>query len=240
MALAILNGTMKRFWKSASVAPHAEGWRVTLDGRVIKSQGGRPQIVPSRALAEALAAEWDAQAAEIDPAMFVLRDMADYAIDVIAAEPAETAATLLGFASTDTLCYRGEPGHALTRRQDLEWEPLLTQTEARLNIGFVRVAGIIHQPQPPETLARLAAELAALDPFHLAALHTLTSLSASLVIGLAALAPDADLPHLWNAACLEEDWQAEFWGRDEEAEARRERRRLAFFAAARFAGLVGG
>ena len=230
---------MKRFWKQAGTAPADDlGWRVTLDGRAIRTQGGRAQVVPSRALATALAAEWDGQGEEIDAARFVLRDLADYAIDVIAADPAVVVRELLGFGETDTLCYRGEPGEALTRRQLVEWEPLLAACEARHGLRFTRVAGIIHQPQPSETLARLAGLLAGLSPFRLAALHTLTSLSASLVIGLTALEPGADLAHLWNAANLEEDWQAEFWGRDAEAEARRERRRADFLTAARFAALV--
>ncbi|MDE2403746.1 MAG: molecular chaperone [Sphingomonadales bacterium] len=231
---------MKRFWKQAGVAGGAEGWQVTLDGRAVKTQGGRPQVVPTAALAAALAAEWDGQPEEIDPARFVLRDLADYALDVIAADPAPVANTLLGYAETDTLCYRGDPGEALTRRQEADWEPLLAAAEARHGVRFVRVAGIIHRPQPPETRARLGEVLAALDPFTLAALQTLTSLAASLVIGLAALEPEADLPHLWNAANLEEDWQAELWGKDAEAEARRERRRATFLAAAGFARLARG
>jgi len=229
---------MKRFWKSAGVAAEAAHWRVTLDGRPVKTQGGRPQTVPTEPLAQALAAEWQAQPAEIDPALFPLRDLADYALDVIAADPAAIAQDLLGYAETDTLCYRGEPGEALTRRQDLEWEPILAAAEAHHAIAFTRVAGVIHQPQPPETLATLAALLATLGPFRLAALQTLTSLAASLVIGLAALEPGADLSHLWNAANLEEDWQAELWGKDAEAEARREKRRATFMAAAQFARLA--
>jgi len=229
---------MKRFWKETGIEPVGEHWRVTLDGRAIKTQGGRPQLVPNATLARALATEWAAQGPEIDPASFPLRDLTDYAIDVITADPAPIARELLGFAETDTLCYRADPGEALARRQDIEWEPLLTTAEARYGVRFVRVAGIIHQPQPAATLATFAQILAGYGPFHLAALQTLTSLTASLVIALAALEPDADLAHLWNASCLEEDWQAEFWGRDAEAIVRRERRRGTFLAAARFAALA--
>lgn len=231
---------MKRFWKEVTVAPVdggplEDGWRVLLDGRGVKTPGGRVQVVPSRALAEALAAEWAAQGEDIDPAGFVLRDMTDYALDVVAGDPAPVVKAVLAYGETDTLCYRGEPDEPLTRRQELEWEPLLATTEARHGVEFVRVAGIMHRPQPATTLAVLGGVIGRLDAFRLAAAQNLASLAASLVVALAALEPDADLAHLWNAASLEEDWQAELWGRDAEAEARRERRRQAFMAAAEYA-----
>ena len=229
---------MKRFYKDASAAAEDAGWRVLLDGRRVKTQGGRAQIVPTEALAAALAAEWAGQGEEIDPAQLVLRDLADYAIDVIAADRAAVLADLLRYAETDTLCYRAEPDEPSHGRQLELWEPLLLAAEARWDIQFERVAGIIHRAQPAETLARLEAVLAPKDAFTLAALVTLTTLSASLVIGLAALEPDADLALLWRASELEADWQIEQWGQDDEAEVRAARRFTAFSAAARFAGLV--
>jgi chaperone required for assembly of F1-ATPase len=234
---------MKRFYREVSCAPADPGWRVLLDGRPIRTQGGRLQVVPTRALAEAMAAEWAEQAETIDTAGFVLRDLADYAIDVIAPDPAPVRATLLGFAQTDTLCYRAYPDEPFAARQQADWDPLVMAAETRFDVQFVRVAGVIHRPQPPATIDRLRARLDQIDPFGLAALHTLTSLAASLIIGLtalenAALEPAADLAALWDAAHLEELWQAELWGKEPEAEARRARRRDAFFAAARFAGLA--
>lgn len=229
---------MKRFYKDVTVEAAKGGFGVRLDGRAIKSVGGRPQLVPTRALAEALAAEWAGQGEEIDPAHFLYRDMTDYALDVVAGDPAGVAAEILPYAETDTLCYRAEPDEAFAARQRLMWEPLLLDAEARLGVTFVRVSGIIHKPQPVETLARLQAELDRLNPFELAALRNTASLAASLVLGLAALMPGVDLDALWDAANLEEDWQAELWGKDEEALERRERRSAAFAAAARFAGMA--
>lgn len=226
---------MKRFWREVSVSPTEAGWQVMLDGRGVKTQGRRAQIVPSRALAERLAGEWAAQGEEIDPAGFVLRDLTDYALDMVATDPAIAHAAILPYGETDTLCYRAEPGEALARRQEALWEPLLKAAEARYDVRFERVSGIIHRPQPGETQARLAAAVTALDPFALAALQTLTSLAASLVIGLAALEPEAEAAALWDAANLEEDFQAELWGRDAEAEARRARRLADFTRAMDFA-----
>jgi chaperone required for assembly of F1-ATPase len=229
---------MKRFYKEAQAAPVDGGWQVQLDGRGVKTAGGLPQIVPSQALAAALAAEWAAQEETIVPAGFVLRDMADYAIDVVAPDPAALRGGLLRYAETDTLCYRADPGEALHRRQLERWEPLLAAAETRDGVRFIRISGIIHQSQPPETLERLGDRLERLDPFTLAALNTLTSLACSLVIGLAALEPGGDAGALWIAAELEEEWQAEQWGRDAEAEERRARRAKAFADAAQFAALV--
>ncbi len=229
---------MKRFWSEVSVAPATRGWRVAIDGRAIRTAVGAAQIVPSAALAEALADEWRAQGEEIDASGFVLRDMADFAIDIVSADRAPVLAALLAYAESDTLCYRAEPDEPLAIRQRAVWEPLLGAAETRWDIAFVRIGGIIHRPQPPATLERLRAVLAAHDDFTLAALNTLASLAASLVIALAALEPDADPAALWDAANLEEDWQAEQWGADAEAVTLRTRRAALFAQAARFAALA--
>ncbi|HVR90837.1 MAG TPA: ATP12 family protein [Novosphingobium sp.] len=226
---------MKRFYKTALAEPVAGGWQVTLDGRGVKTPLGRPQIVPTEALAEALAGEWAAQGAEIDPATLMLRDLADFALDVVAPDRSATISALLRYAETDTLCYRAEPEEPLHPHQLAAWEPLLTAAEARWDIHFKRVNGILHRPQPAATLARFAAVLGAEDDVALAALMTLTSLAASLVVGLAALAPDSDPVTLWALANLEEDWQAELWGNDAEALELRAKRLATFTAAHRFA-----
>jgi chaperone required for assembly of F1-ATPase len=210
---------MKRFYRQVSVENVEGGWRVLLDGRPVRTAGRRAQLLPTQALAEAMAAEWAAQGETIDPSGFILRDLADYAIDVVSAD-------------------RGEQGEPLLARQVEIWEPLLTAAEQRWDVHFERIGGIIHRPQPPATLARMEAALAAEDAFSLAALQTLASLAASLVIALAAITPGADGEALWRAANLEEDWQAEFWGKDAEAEARRAARYAAFTAAMRFAELA--
>jgi chaperone required for assembly of F1-ATPase len=229
---------MKRFYREAAASEVPGGWQVMLDGRGVKTVGGAAQVVPTAALAEALAAEWEAQGEEIIPASFVLRDLADYALNVVSSDPAAIAHSLLRFAETDTLCYRAEPDEPLAARQAEVWEPLLIAAERRFDVYFERVAGVLHRPQPPATLARLEQVMLAKSAFELAALNTLASLAASLVIGLAALEPEADAEVLWSAANLEEDWQAEQWGEDYEAAALRERRLGIFTAAAQFARLA--
>ena len=229
---------MKRFYTTATVAPADGGWRVLLDGRGIKTAMGAPQVVPTEVLAEALAAEWNAQGDEIVPTGFVLRDMADYAIDIVGADRDAAIAGLLRFAETDTLCYRADPEDALFARQQDVWEPCLQAAEARHGIRFERISGIMHRPQPAATLDALRAHLATLDDFTLAAVNTLASLAASLTIALAALDDGADAQALWTLANLEEDWQAELWGEDYEAKELRERRSAEFAQALRFAALA--
>jgi chaperone required for assembly of F1-ATPase len=229
---------VKRFYREVTVGPAGAGWQVALDGRPIKTAQGRPQVVPTRVLAEAMADEWRGQGEEIDPAAFRLRDLADYAIDVVTPDPAAEAAAILRFAESDTLCYRADPDEPLFARQQELWEPLLKAAEARHGVRFERASGIVHRPQPPETLAKLGKALEAQDLFTLAALKTLASLAASLVVALAALEEGADPEALWAAANCEEDCQAEQWGWEWTAEERRARRLAEFSDALRFARLA--
>ena len=231
---------MKRFYEQVEVAELDDGWQVTLDGRGLKTAKGSPQIVPARALAEKLATEWSDQSEEIDPARFILRDQTDFAIDMVVPDPTETIDTLLGFAETDTLCYRADPDEALYSRQLEVWEPLLQSFERRADVQFVRVSGIIHRPQTPKTLQALRTRLEDKDAFALAGLQAATSLTASLVIGLLAIEDQAHVPALWQAASLEEKWQADLWGRDEEAEQRMVKREADFMNAVKFVSLARG
>lgn len=233
---------IRRFYKNVTLAEVPGGWQVMLDARGVKTVGGVPQIAPTAALAEALAAEWRQQGDTIDPASLPLRDIADYAIDIVAANHAATARGLVAYADTDTLCYRADPDEPLYARQQAEWEPLLAGFEAAHGITLTRVSGIVHRPQPPESLAALETRLLTLPPFVLAGVEAMTKLAASLVTALAALdAAHEDEPRaLWQAVCLEEEWQADLWGRDWEAEERRERRAADFLRACAFARLARG
>ena len=229
---------MKRFWREVTLEPEGGGWQAALDARRVKTAQGGAQVVPSLALGEALAEEWRGQGEEIDTARFAFRDMADYAIDIVAVDPADAIRRILAYAEGDTLCYRAEPDEPLAARQRSVWEQLLQAAEAAHGVKFERTVGILHRPQPAATLAAFRAHLETLDPFALAALQTLASIAASLVIGLAALDPQADGEALFAASNLEEDWQAEQWGWDHEAEATRAHKLATFAAAERFAGLA--
>jgi chaperone required for assembly of F1-ATPase len=229
---------MKRFWKDAEAEPFEGGWRVALDGRPVRTQGGRAQTVGSPALAKALATEWCEQGEEVEPSAFPLRDLADYAIDHVDTGRETVIAELLRYAETDTLCYRAEPDEPLYRRQLELWEPVLKAFETRHGVRLERVSGVLHRPQPAATMARLREVLETHGDFTLAALHTLAPLAASLTIALEALEPGADAATLFAAANAEQDWQAEQWGWDADAERTRALRLAAFEKAAEFARLV--
>lgn len=229
---------MKRFWKQVSVEPAEGGFRVTLDGRPLKTQAGAPQVVPTRDLAEAMADEWRDQGDEVDPRGFPLRDLADFAIDQVLADGAAVTAKLLGYAETDTLCYRADPDEPLFRRQEQLWDPLLEALHSQHGARLNRISGVIHRPQPAAAITRLREVLEARDAFTLAALNALAPLAASLTIALAATEPDADPEALFAAANCEQDWQAELWGWDAEAERTRAERLAGFLLAARFARLA--
>ena len=231
---------MKRFYREVTVDQVEQGFAVRLDQRPIKTAAGKPQIVPSGALAQALAAEWNAQGEELDIKLFRFRDLADYALDIVGSERGTALDNLIAFAETDTLCYRADPDEALYHRQQEVWEPLLTAFEDREKVRLERVSGIIHRSQPEETIKTLRVRLDALDNFTLAGLQTVTSLATSLCIGLSALDTDADADLLWAAANLEELWQAELWGQDSEAEARLTKRRGEFGNGFEFMQLVAG
>ena len=229
---------MRRFYKEVGVEETEGGFHVALVGRLIKTVKGTPQTVPTRALAQALAREWEAQGEKIDPASLPLRDMTDYAIDIVAPVPSAVTSKLMAFADTATLLYRADPDEPLYTRQQEVWEPIVTAFETAHGVSLKRVSGVMHAAQDEAAMARLQAVMGEMDAFALAALETLTSLAASLTIGLSALEEGADPLHLWQAASLEEEWQADQWGRDEEAEERRARRTADFERAALFARLA--
>jgi len=226
---------VKRFWKQASLAQVEDGWQVMLDGRAVKTRQGHPQVVPTQALGDLLRAEWAAAPEEFQPDQFPLRDLADRGIDTIAGDPSSVIDRLLRFADGDTLCYRAEPDEAVGRRQAKVWEPVVKQVEADFGIALNRTHGILHRPQPPESLAVIRERLAQENAFVLAALDMAASLAASLCVALTGLKTDSDLQELWAAANLEEDWQAEQWGADAEARARRDEKQAEFTRALAFA-----
>lgn len=226
---------MKRFYKQVSVTPDLG---IALDGRPVRTPGRLPLILPNADLAEAVAAEWQSQGDDILPQTMPLTGLANAAIERIAPDTAGFAAGLATYAESELLCYRAEAPPPLVARQEDIWDPILAWARTRYDIGFVLVEGIMHRPQPTETVARLSEALAARDAFDLAALSQIVTISGSLVIALAVLegelAPDA----AFDAAHLDELWQAEHWGEDDFALDQRAAHRADFLAACKFLGLL--
>ena len=226
---------MKRFWTNVDVTAHGG---IALDGKPVRTPSRAPLELHSRKLAEAVAEEWRAVAEEIDPRLMPLTGLANAAIDRIAPDPATFAAGLAAYAESDLLCYRADSPAELVARQVAAWDPLLEWARATYSVDFVVVTGIIHRPQPPATLARLAAAVAALDPFELAALSPIVTISGSLVAALALAERAADPEAVWLASELDSDWQAEQWGEDDLAIPARQDRRRDFEAGVKLLGLL--
>ncbi|MEG3152852.1 ATP12 family protein [Sphingomonas sp. ZT3P38] len=226
---------MKRFWKEVSVDPDRG---IRLDGKPVRTPGKQPLILPNAALAEAVADEWRAvgEGAEIDPRAMPLTGLANAATERI--DPAAFAAALAAFGESDLLCYRAESPDDLVARQAALWDPLLDWARTRYDVHFEIAAGVMHRPQPPATIARLAEAVAARDAWQLAGLSPIVTIGGSLVAALALDEGAATPEEVWRAVELDEDWQAEQWGRDELSLGALESRRRDFNAGVRFLNLL--
>lgn len=229
---------MKRFWTAAeAVAADHGGWGVALDGKPLVTPARAALVLPSRALAEAIAGEWRAVGREVRPADLPLTGLANAAID--RAGP-ELAAQLAAYAASDVLCYRADAPPDLVAQQAAAWDPPLAWAAARFDVGFTLATGVMPAAQPPATLARLREAVAALGRFHLAGLHPVVTISGSLLLGLALLEGAMDAQGVWRAGALDELWQAQQWGDDALAQAAREAQRGSLLAGAHFLALLDG
>jgi chaperone required for assembly of F1-ATPase len=225
---------MRRFWKDVSV----ENGQVALDGKPVRTPGRVPLALPTPALAEAVADEWRGVGETLDPRAMPLTGLANAAIDRIGADPAPFAAGLAKYGETDLLYYRaGEPA-PLAERQAASWDPLLDWARSRYDVHFETATGVMHKAQPEATIARLADAMHALDPFRLAALSPVVTISGSLVGALALLEGAVSPETLWQAAHVDELWQAELWGEDVLAVQLRDAHRVDFDAGVRFLALL--
>jgi chaperone required for assembly of F1-ATPase len=225
----------RRFYTEAAVDEGPDGFRLTLDGRPANTPGRNPLRLPDRILAEAVAAEWGAQDTLIDPARMPLTRLANTAIDGVAPRLHAVADDLCAYAGTDLLAYRAADPERLVAAQAAVWDPILDWARDDLGARVILSEGVMHVEQPTGTVAALATAVRSVtDPFRLAGLHTLTTLTGSLLIALAVLRGRLTPAEAWAAAHVDETYQAAVWGRDAEAEARLEARRAEFDAAAAF------
>jgi chaperone required for assembly of F1-ATPase len=225
---------VRRFYKEVSIIDGA----ILLDGRPVRTPARASLTLPTTALAEAVAAEWQMQGEEIEPRTMPLTGLSNAAIDRVAPNPAAFAGPLAAYAESDLLCYRADAPAELIARQAEAWDPLLDWARTRFDITFVVTSGIVHAPQPAATIARLDEALRARSPFALAAMSPLITIGGSLVTALA-LAEDAiDADRAFDVTHLDELWQAERWGEDKLALESRASRRRDFMAAAQLLDLL--
>jgi chaperone required for assembly of F1-ATPase len=226
--------TAKRFWKAATAEAVEGGFTVRLDGRPVKTPAKALLVVPTLGLANGIAAEWDAQTGKIRPETMPLTRAANSAIDKVTPLHAEVVAELAGYGGSDLLCYRATGPEALIARQAALWDPLITWAATDLQAPLSVTHGVMPCAQPPASLARLTAQVAAFDAFGLAGLHDLVAISGSLVLALAVTARHLTAGQAFDLSRLDNQWQSEQWGEDEDEAATEALRRAAFLQADRF------
>lgn len=224
----------KRFWKEASVTEAEGGHTVTLDGRPVRTPAKAPLILPTQAMAQQVALEWDAQEDKINPLTMPYTRAANAAIDKVSVQHGEVADMLAAYGDSDLICYRAADPKELVERQNKSWDPLVDWSATYLKAPLQVYVGVMHAPQPEASMLRLTEAVHAFAPFQLTAFHDLVALSGSLVTAFAVVHEYAPAEVLWDVSRIDENWQIEQWGEDEEASELVNVKRAAFLHAERF------
>lgn len=226
--------TAKRFWKDVNVIEQDGGFAIQLDTRAVKTPAKAALTVPTRAMAEAIAKEWDAVTEKVDPNVMPFTRSANAAIDKVAMQFDEVAKLLAAYGGSDLLCYRAETPDALVQRQNDGWDPLLDWAHETYGARLKATVGIMPIEQDETALSVLTAPLFEATPFELAALHDLIAMSGSFVLALCVTQRRLSPQQAWDLSRIDEDWQIEQWGADEDAAQVVEIKRTAFLHAAKF------
>jgi chaperone required for assembly of F1-ATPase len=229
---------LKRFWKQVAVTPQSEGWGIELDGGPVRTPARAALVLPTEALAGAVADEWAGVAEQIEPGAMPLTGLANAAVDRVASDREAFAAGLARYAEADLACYRADGPRGLVERQAESWDSLLAWARRRYDVDFCTTAGILHVDQPEATVERLSHAVAALDPFRLAGLSPLVTIGGSLIAALAVLERAHTPKQAWDAVTVDDRWQLEQWGADTEAKTALGNRNRDFLSAARFLELL--
>lgn len=224
----------KRFWTDTTIDAVETGFVVLLDGRLVRTPAKAVLTLPTRAMAQAVAMEWDAQGQKVDPATMPNTRSANAAIDKVSTQHGEVADMIADYGGSDLLCYRADAPEALSARQAQAWDPMLDWASTHLGARLDTTTGVMHLAQCPQALKALRTCVHGFGAFCLTAVHDLVGLSGSLILGLAATTQDFTPEALWKLSRIDEDWQIEQWGRDEEAEEMTAAKRESFFHAHRF------
>jgi chaperone required for assembly of F1-ATPase len=227
-----------RFYKTVTVAEEHGRFRVLLDGKTMRTPAKNELAVPTRALADAIAAEWDSQGERIDPATMPLTRLANSILDGVIGREAEVRQDIAKYAESDLVCYRAENPQDLVVRQVRAWNPVLAWAQEALGAGFQVAEGVMPVRQSDAAIAAISNALEPYDAYRLAALHVMTSLMGSVLLALAHAKGRLSAEEAWAAAHIDEDWQVSHWGEDAEAKARRDRRWADMQAASRLIRLL--
>jgi len=232
----------RRFYKDADAAETGDGrFSVRLEGKPALTPGRNQLSLPTRAAAELVAGEFAAQGETLDPLTMPTTRLVNTAIDGVAGDPQAVLEDILRYASSDLLCYRADAPRELVARQADAWDPVLDWVRATFGARFILSEGVMHVEQPRETIAVLGVHLGQrAEPFRLACLHVITTLTGSALLALAVEGGALSPREAWAAAHVDEDWNAEQWGEDAEAAARRANREREMMAAARLLSALDG
>jgi chaperone required for assembly of F1-ATPase len=221
----------KRFYERARTAPEGQLYAVRLDDKPVRTPAGRLLAAPTPALADALAAEWEAQRDVIDPAKMPLTRLANSIIDGVSERSAPVAEEIARYLASDLVCYRAGSPRGLVERQARHWDPIVAWARDSLGARLLLAEGVVHVTQPEAALAAAGAGIPT-DPWRLGALHSVTTLTGSALLALALAQGRISADEAWAAAHVDEDWNMEQWGRDELALERRAYRYAELQAAA--------
>jgi chaperone required for assembly of F1-ATPase len=219
----------KRFYANAGVGETDGGFTVTLDGKPIKTPSGRTVIVPVRSLAEMIAAEWNAQGEFIEPLTMPATRFANSVVQGVADNVDAVADDVAKYFSSDLLSYRAGHPEELVALEATHWDPVLFWAKDALGAHFILAEGVMHVRQPDSAVAAARGALPG-DPWAIAALHLITTLTGSALLALALFRGVIDPEQAWAAAHVDEDWNAEKWGVDEEVASRRAAKSVDFNA----------
>jgi chaperone required for assembly of F1-ATPase len=225
----------KRFYTHAGFVESPGGFAITLDDKPIRTPSGRSVVAPTRTIADAIVAEWEAQKESIDPLTMPMTRFANSVVDAVVDRVEAVTEDLAKYFQSDLLFYRAGDPEALVAREATHWDPILFWAADALGAHFILAEGIVHVRQPDSAIAAARAALPD-DPWSIAALHVITTLTGSALLALALLRGVIDQDQAWAAAHVDEDWNIEQWGVDEEVAARRAGRLVDFKAAARILG----
>jgi chaperone required for assembly of F1-ATPase len=220
----------KRFYAHAGVVESPAGFAIALDDKPIRTPSGRLVVAPTRDIADGIVAEWEAQKETIDPLTMPLTRFANSVVDAVVDRVEAVTEDLAKYFQSDLLFYRAGHPEALVAREAAHWDPVLFWAADALGAHFILAEGIVHVRQPDSAIAAARAALPE-DPWSIAALHVITTLTGSALLALALLRGEIDQEQAWAAAHVDEDWNAEQWGVDEEVAARRAARLVDFKAA---------
>jgi chaperone required for assembly of F1-ATPase len=231
---------LKRFYDAVAITENGDGFGVTLDGKPVMTPAKQQLTLPHRAFAEAVAAEWRAQEAEIDPARMQLTRLANTALDRVAPRREEVIAEISAFGATDLVCYRAASPPVLVAAQLDAWQPLIEWAAARYGAALNVTTGIQSLDQPPEVLEGIRGDIAGFDDFALAALHAATAACRSVVIALALAEARLDTETAWAVAVVDDTYQADKWGDDPDETLRLQGIRQEIAAAGKVLALCSG